>query len=160
MRLYFDGAEIAGSPFDASPNHTLQNLHSVRFATGPGGTGTTLQGEIELDEFRLYGNQVLTAAEVSTNFAAGPVTIPQVGEFTWYHDDLGDWHSLQSWAPASVPNGNDLKAVFGSAITSPRTVVVDQPVTIGSIQFSNETTYNIAGNSSVTLAEGSGQEIP
>jgi hypothetical protein len=76
---------------------------------------------------------------------------------TWNVNGSGFWSSTSNWTPASVPNSNTDKAVFGSAITSSRTVITETPVTVKTIQFGVTTdggavqSYAVAGSGSVTL---------
>jgi hypothetical protein len=50
-----------------------------------------------------------------------------------------------------VPNGPDHSATFGASITSPRTVTLDSPQSVGSINFSSPIAYTIAGSNALTI---------
>src|SRR5207248_288204 len=74
---------------------------------------------------------------------------------TWGVDADGNWSVAGNWT-AGVPNGIDATANFGTIITATRTVTVDSPQTVGSINFSSPITYNIAGSSTLTLDVSTG----
>ncbi len=74
---------------------------------------------------------------------------------TWIHDWSGDWNAAANWG-GTVPSGADAEADFLGAITSPRTVVANAPVTVGKMRFDNANAYQISGLGSLTLAVASG----
>jgi len=74
----------------------------------------------------------------------------------WRDDVAGDWLTGGWFDPTGAagtdaPNSNMSAPEFGAAITSPRTVFTDDPVTVNRIQFDNANSYAIAGNGTVTL---------
>jgi hypothetical protein len=64
----------------------------------------------------------------------------------WAVNADGNWSVGTNWTP-SAPNASGAVANFGSIITAPRTVTVDQPETTGTINFDNANKYTIAGTS-------------
>ena len=74
---------------------------------------------------------------------------------TWNIDAGGNWSLSANWA-GGVPNGTGAQAVLGSVITSPHTVTVDAPITVGRLDFDNANTYTIAGPQVLTLDATSG----
>ena len=77
----------------------------------------------------------------------------------WNQDSDETFNSASHWTPrnggggvAIVPDTNLSIAHFGAAITSPRTVSIDTPVTLREIEFENTSAYTIGGSSTITLA--------
>jgi hypothetical protein len=77
------------------------------------------------------------------------------GATEWMPDGVGLWSNETNWAPA-VPNPSESIAIFGSAITSNRTVAVESAVTVKAIEFDNANSYVLGGSGSVTLAADTG----
>jgi hypothetical protein len=75
---------------------------------------------------------------------------------TWNVDADGNWTAASNWTPG-VPHGAGAEALFGGVITAPRAVTVDQPITVGRIDFTNANAYTIAGGSALTFDTPSGE---
>jgi T5SS/PEP-CTERM-associated repeat protein len=73
----------------------------------------------------------------------------------WNVDASGLWASVANWTD-SDPNHAGGTAVFSAKITAPRTVTVDEPITVGRIDFDNTNAYTIAGEGTLTLDATSG----
>ncbi len=73
---------------------------------------------------------------------------------TWNVDANGNWSAASNWINGA-PNGANTSAVFGTAITAPRTISTDIPVTVGSLSFSSTAKYTIAGPQTITLQASS-----
>lgn len=73
----------------------------------------------------------------------------------WKVDSNGNWSDSANW-DLSVPNSIGAVAEFSSAITQPRIVTVDAPVTVGQIYLNNTQAYTITGSSTITLQTASG----
>jgi autotransporter-associated beta strand protein len=73
----------------------------------------------------------------------------------WNVDASGRWASVSNWTEGD-PNHAGATAVFGSKITAPRSVTVDEPITVGRIDFDNAHAYTIDGESQLTLDATSG----
>src|SRR6185295_4876368 len=69
----------------------------------------------------------------------------------WKNDAAGTWSSSGNWSTGYVPNGTDNVATFTSPITTPRTITLDAPVTLGTLHFTNANSYTIAGSSTLSL---------
>jgi hypothetical protein len=77
--------------------------------------------------------------------------ITPVGSFSsWNVDSSSDWALAGNWT-AGAPNSVGDQAIFGSMITSPRTVSVNAPETVSTITFNSAVSYTIAGSSTLTL---------
>jgi hypothetical protein len=74
---------------------------------------------------------------------------------TWITNANGLWSLPVNWT-AGVPNGIGATANFTTFITANRTVTVDLPQTVGSINFSSTNSYTIAGISTLTMDVSSG----
>ena len=80
----------------------------------------------------------------------------------WNVDASGNWSDSTNWLNNIVPNGVGAPATFGSVITSPRTVTLDVPVTVGAINFANTNRYTLldtTGSNSITLNNGTSDAI-
>ena len=75
-------------------------------------------------------------------FAVGNDANVQAG--TWSPTSGTSWATPQNWSAKTLPDGPGTQAIFGSAITSPQTVTLDENTTVGSVQFNNSNSYNIA----------------
>ena len=73
----------------------------------------------------------------------------------WNVDDAGDSAEPGNWI-GGAPGGVDAAARFLGKITANRTVVVDSPLTLGSISFANTNSYVMAGTSTLRLETTSG----
>ena len=75
-------------------------------------------------------------------------------DFTWDATTLGDWNTGSNWTPGGgPPNAVNHTATLGGAISGNSTVVVDSPVTVNRIAFTNSVnTYAVAGLGGVNLA--------
>jgi hypothetical protein len=72
------------------------------------------------------------------------------GPGEWDADSNEAWGGSLSWS-TSTPNGVGSFANFLEKITSPRTVTLDTPVTVGYMTLSNANAYTITGSSTLTL---------
>lgn len=63
---------------------------------------------------------------------------------SWNVNADGNWTTLSKWTTVG-PNSNRATANFTGAITSPRTVTLDQIQTVKSLNFSNANKYTLAG---------------
>jgi uncharacterized repeat protein (TIGR03803 family) len=77
----------------------------------------------------------------------------------WNVNADGDWSEPANWSTPALPNAVDSAATFGGVITAPRTVTVDSPQTVGSINFNSAQSYTIAGPGTITLSRSSGQAL-
>jgi hypothetical protein len=100
-----------------------------------------------------WNTSLLATTGVISVMSTGPVSA------TWNLPGSGSWsNSLASnWNPA-VPNASGAVATFGTAITAPATISVDNAKTVGRMVFNNANSYTIAGGVAdvITLADGAG----
>jgi autotransporter-associated beta strand protein len=73
------------------------------------------------------------------------------GPAVWATATSGSWIDDSKWGGAPVPNGLGQQAIVGAATTTPLTITLDGPQTVGTLTFTN-TTSNSTG---YTLAPGS-----
>jgi len=90
---------------------------------------------------------------VLTNFMLD--LAPYAGAPEWNLDGDGTWSNAVNWIGA-VPNAVGAAADFRSVILAPRTVTVDAPHTVGSLNFDNANRYTLAGSNAITLDVASG----
>jgi hypothetical protein len=84
---------------------------------------------------------------------AVPNVIPAA---TWNVDMNGNWTQASNWT-VGVPNSAGADAVMGPVITAARTVTVNAPVTVGSLDFDNTNAYTVNGTSALTFDETNGE---
>ena len=131
LQMYVDGS--------TTPAHTFTGgtpTSTVRLAFGD--LGGPEDGQIVWDYIRWTNAGVVVPT--------GPA---------WAVNASGDWNSASNWG-GTVPNAVDAKADFLDAITSARTVFTDTAVTVGTMKFDNASTYQIAGNGSLSIDVSTG----
>jgi hypothetical protein len=69
----------------------------------------------------------------------------------WNRPGGGNWNDTISWSTGTVPNNQNIPAVFRGAITGPATVNVATNVTVGSLTFDSANSYTLAGAGKITL---------
>ena len=85
---------------------------------------------------------------------AGTITVvPAVINSSWNVDFDGSWQTASNWTNNAIPNGAGHTAYFGPVISGPRGVLVDGPVTVGSINLNSPSprNYMLGGSSTITL---------
>jgi hypothetical protein len=70
---------------------------------------------------------------------------------TWTLNNFGNWMNANNWT-IGAPNGVDHEARFLSAITGPRTVTANVPITLGTLRFENASAYTLAGAGNLTFS--------
>ncbi len=90
-----------------------------------------------------------TAANIPSGFYAARIStemawINSVITY-WKNNAGGNWNAASNWSSGVVPNGTDKVANFTSPIMAPRTVTLDAPMTVGTLDFNNANAYTIAG---------------
>jgi hypothetical protein len=80
------------------------------------------------------------------------------GPATWHVNSSGDWNNNANWTggTGAAPNAVDAEADFAGIINSPQTVFTNVPVTVGTLNFGNASTYQITGAGSLTLQASTG----
>jgi hypothetical protein len=77
---------------------------------------------------------------------------------TWALDANGSWLAAGNWT-AGVPNGAGSRAILGPAITAPRTITLDGPVSVGRITLDSNQAYMLGGPATITLDASSGDAV-
>ena len=93
-----------------------------------------------------------TASAGGTAFS-GSLGIDNVtaGLDQWKPNASGDWNTASNWTTSHIPNGVGVEADFFAAIQSAQTISTGTPITVGTLNFNNASTYQIAGTGSLTL---------
>jgi hypothetical protein len=86
------------------------------------------------------------------SLTAGAVTINP----TWVLNANGDWFGATNWAAGGAPNGVNAVANLGSAITVARTISVNGPVTLGTLNINNANRYTLSGTGSLAMGTSTG----
>lgn len=165
-RIYVDGqlAALVAAGADATTDLTPKPLSNfadfdkafmIGGEHGLGQVPSSFTINSMVDEFAIYGRP-LSQTEIASHLADVPVAT----QFVWKRDSLASW-TKNNWTPtngtlANLPNSNQAKAVLGSAITQPRTVVIDTAVTLKTLQFDNSQSYAVAGPGSLNLEANTG----
>lgn len=98
---------------------------------------------------------VNTAYSVSDTGSAIQITLTAVTPSVWNIATSDSWNTSGSWS-SGVPTGIGAVATFGTVPTSPVTVTVDGPKTVGSITFDNTNSYTVTGGAGDTITFDSG----
>jgi hypothetical protein len=154
------GTTFTESPFAPNIANLLGYSH---FGPGSGGVGVNLlprlgtaQGAqgftppLQADSYTFWLQQLGGTTDYQLDFVVSAPPAP-----TWNVDVNGNWSAAGNWT-GGVPNTVGARAVFGPAITAPRTVTVDGPVTVGQIDFNNANAYTLAGANPIALSAASG----
>jgi hypothetical protein len=75
---------------------------------------------------------------------------------TWTLNANGDWFTVGNWASGGAPNGVNATANLGSAITAARTIAINGPVTLGTLNINNANRYTLSGTGSLTMNSTTG----
>ena len=89
-------------------------------------------------------------------------------DYAWNSTNSGSWEDRENWQPtreappgdAITANFSNNTALFGDAISAPRTVILDSAYSLRTISFDNSNTYAIAGTGSVSLVKGTADDAP
>lgn len=104
----------------------------------------------------VWRRSILKVLITSCALIAAGVARPQAQ--TWNVDANGNWGTADNWNPASVPNAFDATANLGAAITADRTITLDTPILLSTLNFQNPAhSYTIAplsGASTLTFDGG------
>lgn len=164
-------------PFIWTPAGAMQDLMTVARALGadPGAyqfyraTGMSNDGRTITIAGNFPGGQS-TVGVLYINGPSAVLTLPGAGTGGWYADADGTWASTGNWTLGTVPQAAGNTAVFGSSITTGRTVSVSGATTTGNLRFDSPVTgtprvlfgvtttyqgsYTLAGPGTLTLSSG------
>lgn len=104
------------------------------------------------DLFEVTASSKQAGVTYTFNATGGFITLTLTGTAppVWNVDADGTWATAANWANG-VPNSSGANAIFGSAISQPRTVTLAAPATAGVLTFNNVNRYTIGGASTLTL---------
>jgi T5SS/PEP-CTERM-associated repeat protein len=100
-------------------------------------TGSTATDYLYSPELKVNTSSLLTT---------GVVTIEAQVPTEWIVNASGSWQTHTNWSTGTSPAGANVPVLLGSAITAPRTVTLNSPVTIGKLTFDNLQPYTVAGS--------------
>lgn len=120
--------------------NSMATIDRMRISAGPSSSGWFI------DELRLGTSW----EEVFLNNPP-PTTV-----LAWNKNGSGSWSDASNWSPGIVPNANTVTAVFGSTVSSPRTVALDSSATVKSIRFDIAYGYSVAGPGALNLEADTG----
>src|SRR5262249_21299823 len=110
--------------YDTAFAGSLRNLH---FGTTPHG----------------FGDHLVNAPPATATDRV--VSAPPFAAARWNRDATGNWSVAPTWPPG-VRSGIDSSATFGNIITAARTVTLDTPRTVGTVNFDNANSYTLTGS--------------
>jgi hypothetical protein len=85
----------------------------------------------------------------------GAAVVAEPGR-AWLPDATGDWQTPSNWSGGAIPNAVDAVATLGTNIIASRLVYTNTPVTLGTLNFNNANSYQIAGLGTLTMQASSG----
>ena len=92
-----------------------------------------------------------SAANENMTALVGSIAVSAVKP-AWNVNGGGNWSASSNWTDRPAPNYRGATAQFTGAITSPRTVTADIPVTAGTLVFDNPAaSYTLTGPGPITL---------
>jgi autotransporter-associated beta strand protein len=132
------GGTVSGTATDPDPGDTL----TYSKANGPtwltiNADGTFTGAPGSSDGGTNYFTVRATDAAGASAFAVMMIYVPiSYGNGTWNADASGDWNDATEWSGGAVANGAAYTADFSTVnITADRTVMLDQPRSIGTLKF-------------------------
>jgi hypothetical protein len=163
---------------DEAHNQSLTTSSAVNLMAGSGWTSLSFP----LDATNLTGGNFDTVMKSVTDFSLvhSPSIIPErsfapniaaqlgvdmitavphvIPAATWNVDTNGNWTQASNWT-VGVPNSAGADAIMGAIITTPRTVTLNAPVTVGSLDFDNTNAYTVAGTNALAfdVADGAAE---
>lgn len=148
--IYWDGQKLASGATNGKSIRYTGTPSTPHFHIGENQAGSgSFPGYF--DEFRISDVMRYNGA----NFTPPTAPYSLVSTPEWAVDSSGSWSVAGNWT-GGVPNAAGATAKFGAIITSPRTVTVDIPVTVGKIIFDNANAYTLAGPSTLTFSQTAG----
>ena len=70
----------------------------------------------------------------------------------WNTNGSSNWSGSSNWTGNVPPHSPGDAADFGTVITSPATVTLDEPVSLGQLIFGNTNSYTISGTNTLTMS--------
>ncbi|MGA2257840.1 MAG: PEP-CTERM sorting domain-containing protein, partial [Thermoguttaceae bacterium] len=83
-------------------------------------------------------------------YSTGDVTL-LAAPVAWSVAASGSWNTRTNWSTGAVPSGPGALVTLGSGPTTPTTVTLDAPQTVGTLTFDNTAGYTLAAGSGGTL---------
>lgn len=156
-------AFVNGSDHDYVSNQFLPGLTTPQGNLGGDNAGTFISLGTDVDgsdQDSDPDNRGGTVAGVNLNNVAGtqyltiPITIPT---YTYNVDANSNYSNTSAFTPSgTVPTGGNGRVVFGNVITAPRTVTIDQDISLVSLTFDKAlgtaNAYTLAGTHTITIA--------
>jgi autotransporter-associated beta strand protein len=128
-------------------NLNLGNLLSVAGGTAALSGALNIQGTpsgsiVDLMSYPHYTGSFSTSTpEAGYNLVYTPTELELVqavtGPATWNVATSGSWTVGTNWSSGTSPTGVGVMAVLGTATTSPTTISLDSPQTLGTLTFAN-----------------------
>ncbi len=149
-KMYINGVEVASNSNFINNTETAGTDLAIGVAVDTQGNAPYTDVNVgyfvgSMDDVLIY-NRALDSSEVEQlAFVPG----------RWNYDGDGQWGTGSNWS-GGVPTGVDATATFGTIITSSRTITVDSPETLGTMNFRSPISYAIVGDSALTLDVSNG----
>ncbi len=151
--MFFDAR---GNLFVGGPNGIAvfdQSGASQSYSTGVDSFPSISRNAVN-DQFALLlggTNDPLNLGYSPLIYRAADFSVPSPAPVTWNVDSGGNWTDASHWDQPAAPNGTDQKAVLAGAITAPRTIVLDAPITLGSLTINSSQKYTISGPNALIM---------
>ncbi len=108
---------------------------------------------IDISPQAISGNQMVIRVTDANNWWGLYIATANVS--LWNTDSDGDWPVGANWLGGS-PNGAGTPATLGPVISAPRTVSLQDDVTVGSLALNSDRGYTVAGSHALTLQSTGG----
>jgi autotransporter-associated beta strand protein len=150
--MFFDAR---GDLFVGGPNGIAvfdPSGESQSYSTGTGSFPSISRNAMN-DQFALTlgGSDPLNLGYSPLVYRAADFNVPSPTPVTWTSATGGNWTDTSRWSTAAAPNGIDQKAVLSGATTAPRNVVLDMPITLGSLTMNSSQKYTVSGSNALTM---------
>ena len=151
--MFFDAR---GDLFVGGPNGIAvfdQSGASQSYSTGVDSFPSISPNAVN-DQFALLlggTNDPLSLGYSPLIYRAADFSVPSPAPVTWNVDSGGNWTDASHWDQPACRNGTDQNAVLAGAITAPRTIVLDAPITLGSLTINSSQKYTISGPNALIM---------
>jgi autotransporter-associated beta strand protein len=151
--MFFDarGNLFAGGPdgvtvFNASGAGQL-------YGTGPSTFPVVMHNSVN-DQFSLTLNGVNDPMNLGFSpriYRTDDFGVPALAAVSWNGDAGGNWSDGSRWSKAAPPNGIDQVATLAGSVAGPVTVMLDVPVTLGTLTLNGPHSYRLSGPNALTM---------
>ena len=129
---------------------------SAAYSTGPGSSPVVSYNAMN-NQFALYligFNDPLGLGISPLIYAAASFAAPAAATTNWTGAAGGNWSDAAKWDQPAAPNGIDQGATLGAS-AGPQILVLDVPVTLGTLTLAGSAKYLVSGSNPLTMQTSS-----